>query len=105
MTYDCIIIGLGPAGSSAAYYLAKKGLSVLALDKEKFPRHKPCGGCVSYKAEHLLPTDFKAVVNNNINGAVFSYKGRKKTLMALSSAIKAKRRLNLEAVTGQSATW
>jgi len=77
MTYDCIIIGLGPAGSSAAYYLAKKGLSVLALDKERFPRHKPCGGCVSYKAEHLLPPDFKAVVNNSVNGVVFSYKGKK----------------------------
>ena len=78
MTYDCIIIGLGPAGSSAAYYLAKKGLSVLALDKERFPRHKPCGGCVSYKAEPLLPPDFKSIVNNSVNGAVFSYKGKKK---------------------------
>src|SRR4030067_2234021 len=78
MTYDCIIIGLGPAGSSAAYYLAKRGLAVLALDKERFPRHKPCGGCVSYKAEPLLPPDFKSIVNNSVNGAVFSYKGKKK---------------------------
>lgn len=78
MTYDCIIAGLGPAGSSAAYYLARKGLSVLALDREKFPRHKPCGGCVSSKAERFLDADFKSVVDKTVNGAVFSFKGKGK---------------------------
>ncbi|MBI3353336.1 MAG: FAD-dependent monooxygenase, partial [Nitrospirae bacterium] len=78
MTYDCIIAGLGPAGSSAAYYLARKGLSVLALDREKFPRHKPCGGCVSSKAERFLDADFKSVVDKIVNGAVFSFKGKGK---------------------------
>ncbi|MEK6681104.1 MAG: geranylgeranyl reductase family protein [Nitrospirota bacterium] len=78
MTYDCIIAGLGPAGSSAAYYLARKGLSVLALDREKFPRHKPCGGCVSSKTERFLDADFKSVVDKTVNGAVFSFKGKGK---------------------------
>lgn len=38
MVYDVIIIGGGPAGSSAATYLRQNNLSVLILEKEKFPR-------------------------------------------------------------------
>src|SRR5882762_9320564 len=38
-TYDAIIIGAGPAGSTAAALLAEKGRRVLVLEKEKFPRY------------------------------------------------------------------
>ncbi len=38
--YDCIVIGGGPAGSTAAAVLAEKGRRVLILEKEKFPRYK-----------------------------------------------------------------
>jgi flavin-dependent dehydrogenase len=37
--YDAIIIGGGPAGSTAGALLAKKGRKVLILEKEKFPRY------------------------------------------------------------------
>src|SRR3954463_9488531 len=37
--YDVIVIGGGPAGSTAAALLAEKGRSVLLLEKEKFPRY------------------------------------------------------------------
>lgn len=37
--YDVIVIGGGPAGSTAAGLLAKRGHNVLVLDKEKFPRY------------------------------------------------------------------
>ncbi len=37
--YDAIIIGAGPAGSTAAALLAEKGRRVLVLEKEKFPRY------------------------------------------------------------------
>lgn len=36
--YDAIVIGGGPGGSSASTFLAKKGYSVLLLEKERFPR-------------------------------------------------------------------
>lgn len=38
------IVGAGPAGSTAAKFLSEKGFNVILLDKEKFPRSKPCGG-------------------------------------------------------------
>lgn len=77
MLYDVIIAGLGPGGATAAYELASRGLRVLAFDKEKFPRYKPCGGCLSLKVENALPFDFKAVVEDTIYGVVFTYRSKR----------------------------
>ena len=44
MKYDVVVVGAGPAGSTAAKCLAEKGINVLLIDKSKFPRDKPCGG-------------------------------------------------------------
>lgn len=41
--WDVVIVGAGPAGSTAAIYLARSGHKVLLLDKENFPRDKVCG--------------------------------------------------------------
>lgn len=38
MDYDAIVLGGGPAGSTAAAFLAKAGQRVLVLEKERFPR-------------------------------------------------------------------
>jgi flavin-dependent dehydrogenase len=43
MRREVVIVGAGPGGSSAAFYLAKKGLDVLMVDKETWPREKVCG--------------------------------------------------------------
>ena len=40
------MVGAGPAGSTAATFLAKKGFKVVLVDKDNFPRAKPCGGSV-----------------------------------------------------------
>lgn len=37
--YDVIVVGAGPAGSTAAALLAGKGRNVLLLEKERFPRY------------------------------------------------------------------
>ena len=42
--YDVIIVGGGPGGATAAYNLAKEGISVCIIEKDSFPRNKVCGG-------------------------------------------------------------
>ncbi len=48
--YDIIIVGGGPAGTSAALYASKYGLKTILLDKAKFPRDKICGDALSGKS-------------------------------------------------------
>src|SRR5918993_2383219 len=45
--YDVIIVGGGPAGSSAAIHLARAGGRVLLAEQERFPRAKLCGEFIS----------------------------------------------------------
>ena len=53
-TFDVCIAGAGPAGATCAYYLARQGVSVLLLDKERFPREKLCGDAVCAPAHKHL---------------------------------------------------
>lgn len=52
--HDVIVIGAGPAGSSAAAVMARAGLDVVILDKADFPRDKTCGDAVSARGVHVL---------------------------------------------------
>lgn len=87
--FDALVVGLGPAGSTAAYGLAKAGHKVLALDKESFPRYKSCGGCVSVKAERALPFGISEVVENRIGGVVFHYRSERTLPIDSASPIAA----------------
>lgn len=59
MRYDVIVIGAGPAGSQAAWCLARAGGRTLLLEKERLGREKPCGGGLTPRAFcHLeVPVD------------------------------------------------
>lgn len=75
--YDLIIAGAGPAGSSAAREAGKMGLDVLLIDKDRFPRYKPCGGGLSERALSYL--DFSLPENiceRSITGARICFGGR-----------------------------
>jgi geranylgeranyl reductase family protein len=66
--YDLIIVGGGPSGASAGRAAGKAGISTLLLEKENFPRYKPCGGALSPYALSCL--DFKlpeSVVERDIS--------------------------------------
>ncbi len=51
---EVIIVGAGPAGSSAAHFLARAGVDVLLLDRARFPRDKPCAEYLSPQASRIL---------------------------------------------------
>jgi len=58
-----VIIGAGPAGSTAGYILALNGLDVLIVDKSTFPRDKLCGGLLTLKTVKLLESVFNLSVD------------------------------------------
>jgi geranylgeranyl reductase family protein len=62
--YDAIVVGAGPAGSTAAYRLACAGANVLLFDRARFPRDKPCGGGVTGRAARLLPFSIEPIVEH-----------------------------------------
>jgi geranylgeranyl reductase family protein len=52
--YDVVVVGAGPAGSSAALAARRLGASVLLLDKAAFPRDKACGDGIAPHALDVL---------------------------------------------------
>jgi geranylgeranyl reductase family protein len=85
--YDALMVGMGPAGATAAYQLSRAGLSVLGLDKATHPRYKVCGGGLSARIDHILEDDYKSVVEHTIYGIQFSYRGTNPFFLDSSSPI------------------
>ena len=86
--YDCIIIGTGPAGSTAAKVLADNGKKVLLIEKFKLPRYKSCSGVLIKKSMDLVkeyfgetvpeltmcePTDNRGMIFTNDKGKEYTF--------------------------------
>ncbi|HKH87189.1 MAG TPA: geranylgeranyl reductase family protein, partial [Acidimicrobiales bacterium] len=54
--YDCdvLVVGGGPTGASAAYWLASSGTDVLVVEKKHYPREKTCGDGLTPRSVHQL---------------------------------------------------
>ena len=53
-SFDSVVVGGGPGGATAAYWLARAGRRVLVVDKSKFPREKVCGDGLTPRAVRCL---------------------------------------------------
>lgn len=62
-TWDVAIAGIGPAGATAAYLLAKHGFRVYVIDKQLFPRPKLCAGLLTQKTIQLINDLFGLSLN------------------------------------------
>lgn len=67
-SYDAVVVGAGPAGSSSAATLARAGLRVALLDKARFPRDKLCGGLISQRSRNILAQVFGSECEPPIEG-------------------------------------
>jgi len=52
--YDVLVVGAGPCGAAAAYWLAERGRRVLVVEKKRFPREKTCGDGLTPRAVRQL---------------------------------------------------
>ena len=86
--FDVIVVGAGPAGSTASKTLAEKGYKVLLVEKFKMPRYKSCSGQLIKKSMDLVqeyfgeavpastmcaPTENKGMIFTNDKGKSFIF--------------------------------
>lgn len=77
-SYDAIVVGAGPGGSTTAHRLASAGANVLLLDRATFPRDKPCGGGVTLRAAAQIPVSIDPVVEQVVTIAELGLAYRRK---------------------------
>ena len=71
---DVIVVGAGPAGSTAARRLALAGRDVLLLEKFELDRRKSCAGGISPRASNALDFPIDSVVEHRVSAYTFSYR-------------------------------
>jgi geranylgeranyl reductase family protein len=67
---DVAVVGAGPAGSTAALELARRGVSVALLERERLPRYKTCGGGLVERARRRLEVDVSDLVERSCERVV-----------------------------------
>lgn len=73
-SYDVLIVGGGPAGSTLAYCLKNSGLKIGILDKKTFPRQKICAGWVTPEVMRVLNIDLDDYANDRVLQKISGFK-------------------------------
>lgn len=74
--WDVVVVGSGPAGSSAAIAARETGASVLLLEREHLPRYKLCGGGLLQISVDSLPEGFAPPLRAEVDVVTFTHAGR-----------------------------
>jgi geranylgeranyl reductase family protein len=93
--FDVAIVGAGPAGSSTAIFLARRGYSVALIDKARFPREKLCG-------DFLNPANWPMLYELDLTRAIFSYDHEKVTKFRITSYSGAEAEVPLSSRNGEA---
>lgn len=71
---DVLVVGAGPAGSTCAGLLRQRGISVLLLDRDRFPRDKPCAGWVTPQVFDTLRIDPQLYARDHLLQEIHSFR-------------------------------
>ena len=71
--WDAIVVGGGPAGSTAARRLALGGARTLLLEKQRHPRYKPCGGGLPLHALAEIETPIDDLIEAQVHTLEISH--------------------------------
>jgi geranylgeranyl reductase family protein len=74
--WDVVVVGAGPAGSSAARTAAAAGARTLLVDRAEFPRYKTCGGGLMGASLRAVPPGVAVPVAATVDRVSFSLRGR-----------------------------
>ena len=71
--WDVVVVGAGPAGSTAARHLAQRGARVLMIERERMPRYKTCGGGLVGRTLRELPEGLALPTERSLNSAQLAH--------------------------------
>jgi geranylgeranyl reductase family protein len=74
--HDVAVVGGGPAGATVARGLARQGMRVLVIERDRVPRYKSCAGGIPVRTERLLDFPIDDVVEDTVTGIEITYLGR-----------------------------